>query len=124
MSMYLVRVFDKDTSNYLGIVFIHDDGYIMSLTDWGDFNFHFSAPGGNILKFLTSINEDYLTKKVANSWVNNNAPKLDDKGYLAIEGKAYMYADKILPSLQAAIMKGKYQVYEHTSNGEPQPQEE
>lgn len=123
MSMYLVRVFDKDTSNYLGIVFIHDNGYIMSKTEWGDFNFCFSAPGDGILKFLTSINTDYFAKKVKNAWVNN-APVMNDKVYLAIERRADMYADKILPSLQAAIMKGKYKIYEHTSNGKPQPQEQ
>lgn len=122
MSMYVVRVFDKDTSNFLGIVFIHDDGYIMSKTDWGDFNFYFSAPGGSILEFLTSINTDYFSKKVKNAWMNN-APAMNDEVYLGIERRADMYADKILPSLQDAIKKGKYQVYEHTSNGEPQSQE-
>ena len=118
MSMYVVRVFDKDTTNFLGILFIHDDGYIMSKTEWGDFNFCFSAPGGGILKFLANINTDYLAKKVKTVWANN-APAMNDEVYMGIERRADMYADKILPSLQAAIKKGSYQVYEHTKDGQP-----
>lgn len=116
--MYVVKVFDKDTSNYLGIVFVHDDGYIMSKTEWGDFSYYFSSTGESILKFLTHINTDYLSRKVLMTWANN-APVMTDEVYKGMEGKAYMYADKILPSLQEAIKRGLYQVYEHTKDGQP-----
>lgn len=119
MSIYVARVFDKNTSNYLGIVFIHDNGYIMTQTGWGDFNYNFGSYGDKgILHFLTNINTDYFAKKVIPTWLSNS-PVLNDKLARAIERNANQYADKILPSLQAAIKKGAYQVYEHTKNGQP-----
>lgn len=95
----------------------------MSQTGWGDFNYNFGNYGDKgILHFLTTINTDYFAKKVIPTWLSDS-PVLNDKIAKAIERKANQYADKILPSLQTAIKKGAYQVYEHTKNGQPLTQE-
>lgn len=88
----------KENGDWLGIVILSDDGSYFSLTDWGNFSFHWSIKGEiEFEDFIIRINPDYFAEKM---YIGIN--------YLAdgikIEEKCNRYANKILPVLQKVII--------------------
>ena len=70
----IVKQYDlkTDKGNWLGNVFLTDDGKYLSFTDWGNFNFAWNITGiDKFLDFIIGINTDYFAEKMG--IVNNSS---------------------------------------------------
>jgi len=88
---------ENDNGAWLGNVTLTENGSYMSITDYGNFSFHWGSYGpGDFRDFICSLNVDYFGGKMYNSIA-----------YIAY-GKKYQesamrYAEVILPALQKVL---------------------
>ena len=94
LMLYTLR---DDKGGWLGTVILTQDGFFMSLTDYGNFAYRWGSIGMDDFRyFILSIDEDYFERKMV-----EGCP-LIMKGQ-AVKKQAHLFAQRILPPLKEML---------------------
>ena len=88
-----------ENGSWLGQVVLTIDGSFMSITDWGNYNYHWSSTGcDDFRQFILKLNTDYFGTKMFQG--------VCDISYTnKTREKAILFSEKILPALQEVLKK-------------------